>query len=101
MGLKLKPDPTFKAKIGIPVFEGDPVPVEFTFKHRTQDALKVFNEGASRPDIDFVMDVITGWDLTDAFTRENVALLLQNYHGAGNAISIGYVKALHGVRLGN
>jgi hypothetical protein len=37
--LKLVANPTFRAKVGIPVAGGPEVPVEFVFKHRTKTAL--------------------------------------------------------------
>ena len=93
--LSLIAKPTFPAKVGIPVAGGDAVDVTFTFKHRTKAALDEFIQ--SRPekeDSESVMDLAIGWDLDDAFTVENVELLLQNYMGAALAIYRAYVDEL-------
>lgn len=42
--LKLNPEPTFKATVGIPVPGVGNVDVEFTFKHRTRKAITDFLE---------------------------------------------------------
>lgn len=81
--LSLKPDPTFKAKVPIPRPGGEPVTVQFTFKHRTR------REFAA---------VLAGWDLDDEFTRENVATLLEQYGGSASAIADVYVRELTGAR---
>lgn len=97
---KLKADPTFEAAVPIPIPGSDPKKVKFTFKHRTKDELKEFVT-EERSDIDVVMNIAVGWELEPPFTRENVELLLQNYHGAATAISLTYMRELGGARLGN
>jgi len=100
--LKLIADPTFKAKVGIPVPGKPPAEVEFTFKHRTREELdKFMKETDGREDADIVMDMVTAWGLTDAFTRDNVQLLLSNYIGAPGAITSTYMQELTAHRLGN
>ena len=37
-------------------------------------------------DTDLIMEMCTGWELTDPFNRESVDLLVRNYIQAGNAI---------------
>ncbi|MGH8430341.1 MAG: phage tail assembly chaperone [Solimonas sp.] len=94
--LKLNPDPTFKAKVRISVAGADePVEVEFTFKHRTKDELQKFIEAsASREDADNVLEMASGWELADAFTREAVDVLAQNYITAPRAIFDRYIDEL-------
>jgi hypothetical protein len=103
MKLKLKADPTFKATVGIPIAGGEPAPVLFTFKHRTKDEHEKFvtEESPKMSDLELVLAVAEGWDLEDAFTRENVELLLQNYHRAGPVIAIAYTNELMAAKLGN
>ena len=100
--LSLSAAPTFKAPVPIPVPGGDPVPVEFTFKHRTRDAALAWLE-ASRDakDVDAVLDLAAGWELDDAFNAENIERLLQNYAGAGVAIVNAYLEELRGARSKN
>jgi hypothetical protein len=93
--LTLKAAPTFKAKVGIPVPGSSPVAVEFTFKHRTKSELEEFVKSrAGVDDIDSVMDMAEGWELAEAFDREAVAILLDNYAGAALALYIAYVDEL-------
>lgn len=102
MKLKLKANPTFTASVGIPIPGGEPAPVVFTFRHRTKaEHEKFVTESKTLPEVDYVLAVAEGWDLEDAFTRENVELLLENYHRAGAAIAIAYTKELLSAKLGN
>lgn len=93
--LTLKAAPTFRAKVGIPVAGGSPIPVELTFKHRTKTELdKFMSSRAGVSDLDSIMDIIEGWDLAEAFDREGVELLLENYAGSALAIYTAYVDEL-------
>lgn len=96
--LKLVAEPTFRAKVGIPVAGGPPVDVLMTFKHRTRKqwdewiaaakasaAVEAVTSVTPDDEVKSFMDVVVGWDLEDEFNAENVALLLQNYYGAGHA----------------
>ena len=100
--LKLVADPTFNAKVLIPVAGGEPVPVEFTFKHRTRDAIAQWiKDSESQTDVQIIKDLATAWELEDAFTDENIDLLCQNYTGAGFAVVETYLRELRGARRGN
>ncbi len=103
--LKLKADPTFHARVPIPVPGKAPVQVSFTFKHRTRAELDEFFERGSTQDVgllDYLMDFVSGWDLTDPFSRENVGALINEFPGAAAAISRTYVEQLMGAaRQGN
>ena len=71
--LKLNPEPTFKAKVGIPVPGSRPVDVVFTFKHRTrEEILEWVQESRDDTDAESVADAAAGWDLDDEFTPENI-----------------------------
>ena len=100
--LKLQPDPTFKAKVAIPVAGSAPVEVEFTFRHRTKEELQKFIEDSGkRDDPDTIMELAAGWELSDQFTRENVDLLVQNYIASARAVFDKYLDELVKARLGN
>lgn len=108
--ISLNAAPTFKASVDIPL-PGDTVAaVVFTFKHRTKSDLESQNKrfaalvesGAELPsDLDTVMDCASAWELDEAFTRDNVALFLDQYHGAARAIAITYALELTQARRGN
>lgn len=100
--LKLNPEPTFKAKVGIPVPGSRPAEVLFTFKHRTRDEVIAWVEGSrDATDVDSVLDVVVGWELEDEFNRENVERLCNNYPGSGLVIISTYLDELRGARVKN
>jgi hypothetical protein len=101
--LKLQPDPTFKAKVAIPVPGAEPASVEFTFKHRSKDEMDRFLKSVADMEGDFemVMAVATGWDLVDEFTAANVKALIGNYIAAPAAIFEAYLAELAGNRRKN
>lgn len=100
--LKLKPDPTFKAKVGIPVAGGDVEMVEFTFKHRSRDELDSFLQTSDQlRDAALIMAVASGWELADEFNAENVGLLVQNYISSPRAVFDVYLDELIKARAKN
>jgi hypothetical protein len=104
MAKKLSLDiaPTFKQKVSIPVPGGNPVDVEFTFKHREQPAFKEFVESLSgREDLDIVMDVASAWELDDPFDKDHVDKLIKRYMGSSRAILNVYIEESAGVRAKN
>lgn len=87
--------PTFKCKVAIPVPGDKSADIEFIFKGRSREAFKDFIESLKdRDDADVVMDIASGWDLEDAFTRENVEILTGNYLGAAKAVIEAYLSEL-------
>lgn len=102
--LTLTQKPTFESPVKIPVPGGKDVSVKFTFKSRTKEGFKAFMEvikAEEREDLDVVMDIASGWELEDAWDRENVETLLDNYIGAGRAIIGTYITEQTGARQGN
>jgi hypothetical protein len=101
--LKLQPDPTFKATVLIPAAGMPDVSLEFTFKHRTRDQLRKFvEESAERgDDAETILEMATGWELADAFNKENVTLLVQNYTTAGRCVFDKYLDELARARVKN
>jgi hypothetical protein len=90
---KLKPDPTFNASVPMPVPGSEPAEIFCTFRHRSREEMAKLVE--DRPeDADFVMAMLTGWDLEDEFSRDNVERLLGNYQAAAIAISKVYFAEL-------
>lgn len=100
--LQLTASPTFKCNVLIPVPGKKPVPVEFNFKGRTKDEFKSFIDTiGDREDVDVILDIATGWELEEAFGRDSVELLLQNYLGSARVIIEKYIGELTSARLGN
>ena len=100
--LKLTANPTFKAKVGVPVAGGAPVEVELVFKHRTQSELDAFMASRDgKPNSETFLDMVQGWDLEDEFNPGNVDLLLQNYIGTTVVAYRVYVDELVKTKLKN
>lgn len=104
--LSLSANPTFKCAVGIPVpGAADPVPVEFTFKHRTKSQLKEWRDAMDLENdqitVQNVLEMASGWDLEDPFTEESIATLLEQYPGSGLAIWFRYNQELQDAKLGN
>ena len=101
--LKLIANPTFTAKVAIPVAGGEAVDVEMTFKHRTRKELDEFIDSlaSKTDDAEIFLEIVVGWELEDAFNRESVELLLQNYHGAAVATYTTYRDELRKAKLKN
>lgn len=100
--LKLQPDPTFKAIVTIPVAGSPNASVEFVFKHRDRaELLKCIAASGERSDTDTIMEIASGWELADAFTRENVTLLVENYIAAGLSVWDKYLDELARARIKN
>lgn len=100
--LKLVAAPTFKSKVGIPVAGENPVDVEMVFKHRTKTALDEFiKDRAGKSDAESFMEMVSGWDLEDPFSKEAVETLLENYAGAGLATFRIYIDQLVQAKLKN
>lgn len=103
--LKLKPNPTFTASVSIPVPGEDPAKVSLVFKHMSQPEFTAFMRGesaATRSDLDTVMAIVVGWSGVEAeFSRDAMRDLLDNYHGAGRAISERYAMELVLGKQGN
>ena len=88
-------NPTFKAKVGIPVAGGTAVDVEFAFKHRTRAEMETWlNGGTERENVQAVLDMCEGWELEDEFNRDSVFKLCENYIGATRAILDVYIAEL-------
>lgn len=99
--LKLIADPTFTAKVAIPVAGCASVPVEFQFKHRTKKELANFIQSCEgREDAAIFKDCVMGWDLVDAsgtsvsLSDASIVTFLDNYIGASVAVYQHYIEEL-------
>lgn len=107
--IKLNAEPTFSAPVEVHVPGKGAVKVNFTFKHRTRDEFnawvaegKRINEsGETLDDWEYMQQFVVGWELDEAFNRENLLTFLQHYHDAGHGLGVTYARELTGARLGN
>lgn len=100
--LKLIANPTFRAKVAIPVAGGEPVEVEFVFRHRTKTDLDAWIAARTdKSDPDSFMEMVESWGLDDPYTRENVEALLENYIGTALATYRVYIDQLVQAKLKN
>ena len=98
---KLKPNPTFKADVTIPVPGDEPGIVTFTFKHRPIKELADLEKVEGKHISQFLLEITEGWALSDEFNQSNVETLLDNYPRAGEAIMKAYYAELLGNREKN
>lgn len=102
------PPKSFKGKVEIPTIDGktSEIVIDFIYRTKTQygafiDQLKIDNEKtendkqvsvensiklATKSNVDFVLKIAQGWDLSDEFNAENIAALDDQYPGAIAAI---------------
>ena len=100
--LVLAANPSFKSKVEIPVAGSKPAEVEFTFRHKSKDALKEWLDSMQdKEDADAILEIATGWDLEDPFDKSAVEKMAQNYVGSTGAIIAKYLTELTGKSLGN
>lgn len=98
----LTASPTFKSKVLIPIPGQAAGEIEFTFKGKTRAEFKEFlDELSDKEDVDTILEITSGWDLIDAFDRDNIDLLTQHHMGAARAIIEKYLSELTAARLGN
>ena len=93
---KLQPNPTFSAKVAIPVAGDVAQEMGVTFAHKGKAEIKAFlDQAAGREDIDSLSEIVVGWDGVDAdFSRDNLAILLDAYPGAALALLTAWVEEL-------
>lgn len=100
--LSITASPSFKAKVGIPVAGGADVDVEFTFKHRTKKQYDEFLKNLGEKTFDDVFpELVSGWELDEAFTPENISVFLENYHKAASEVFTKYSDELSKARAKN
>lgn len=100
--ITLTASPTFKANVPIPVPGGKTAAVEFIFKAQTKTAFKEFVDGLKdREDPEVILQITSGWDLEEPFSKENVEKMLEQYIGSSFAIIETYIKELTGARTKN
>ncbi|OZI36285.1 hypothetical protein CEG14_14835 [Bordetella genomosp. 1] len=99
----LKPNPTFKLAVPLPVPGGGYSAVQFTFKHRTKDEFKDFieNQMTDMEDTEMVLAVASGWELEEPFDEEHITTLVNNYVGSARAVFTAYIEELAKARTGN
>lgn len=99
--LKLQPNPTFRAKVGIPIpGEEKRAEVWFIFNHMTREEFEAFDFKTG--ELDGLMKICAGWEGVDGeFSRERMQTLINVYPGAGFAIGNAFGRELYGNRLGN
>lgn len=101
---KLDPSPTFKIKVKIPVPGDKSAALEVEFRHKTKKELQRYLEEAAggRDDVQALDEIIVGWSgLEEAYSKDVLARLLDNYPGSAGAILGTYAKELGDARLGN
>jgi len=119
---KIKQNPTFKAKVVIPVVGGEGVETEFEFKYLTRkelaamydkwsdEAKKLTFEDVTLAELTDqemklqvmqIKDIVCGWNIEDEFNDENIEGLVNISINIVKAITDVYQKAYVESKLGN
>lgn len=127
MSSKIKlgnPPKSFSAAVSIPVFDGtEQINIRYIYRRKTEYAqlMDAFTKEIQKPkkqtekantmhdvvmdtingNVDFVLKIAEGWDLSDEFNASNIAKLDDEYPGAIKAIIDTYEKALFEGRVKN
>ena len=101
--LKLSKNPTFKAKVGIPVPGSKAVNVTFEFRAKTRAELTQWLEdNKETPVFELVRGVVCGWsEVDEAFSDEALERLLDVYPGSALAIFNRYAEEHSNGKSGN
>lgn len=100
---KLKPNPTFWARVDIPVPGGDPQALEIEFRHmRREEAAEFARSLAERDPLESLKRVVEGWRGADVeFSPAALAELHENFAGAADRVLAAYFDELRGARRKN
>lgn len=99
---KLVAEPTFKSTVFIPRPGQENGQIELTFKHyKLNDITKFEDELKDKSVVEFVMKIVTDWNLEEEFNKNNIDILLNNYPAAVQAITDTYYKEIFGQREKN
>lgn len=98
---QLQPKPTFKVDVPIPRAGEEDGVITFTFKHKPLKELSSIETMEGKSAVDFLIDITAAWALPDAFNRDNMETLLDNYPRALEAITKAYYNELMANRQKN
>lgn len=102
MTLKLKPNPTFKAKVCVPCAGGEQVEIEFEFRHMSRTDLDAYRaELGELNDRDAVLRIVCGWEGEEPFGPDVYDSIVEDLHAAPGAIVHTYLRELLQLREGN
>lgn len=100
MTFKLKPSPTFWAKVDIPVPGGEPQALEIEFRHkRKSEAIDLIDRvrTGETSGIDALREIVASWRGADKeFSDSELVDLDENFIGAAAAIIYAYPEELRG-----
>lgn len=105
MTFKLTPNPTFWAKVDIPVPGGEPQALEIEFRHKRKTwglGLVERIRAGEISGLDAVREIIVDWRGAEReFSDAELVELDENFIGAIDAILFAYPEALRGARRKN
>ncbi|MBP2157123.1 Tape measure chaperone [Erwinia rhapontici] len=98
---QLQPKPTFKVDVSIPRAGDENGVITFTFKHKPLKELTSLETMEGKTTVDFLLEITEAWALPDAFNRDNLETLLDNYPRALEAVTKAYYDELMANRQKN
>lgn len=94
--------PDFKLPVSFTMPNGVDAEIVFTVKHRsTTEMQELYGKADMLKDIDYIKEIVSGWDLDEEFNDENVLQLIQLFPGVVLKVSAAYMSALVGQRVKN
>ena len=100
--LRLKANPTFRAKAMIPDPGAPAFELDCEFRHMGAKEFEVFRSGGlARSEFDTIKGLLVRWHDETPFSDESLAVMLDTFPGAAAAISVAYAEALYQGRRGN
>jgi hypothetical protein len=100
---RLKPDPTFWARIDIPIPGAEPATLELELRHKRRDQAVAFAQAlAEREPLEALREIVVSWrGVDEPFSEPALAELVANYAGAPDRILSAYFDELRGARRKN
>lgn len=99
---KLIPDPTFTARVPIPVPGAKPEKVMFTFKFRDRDQFKdLMGRLEQMEDLDMLKEICSGWELIEPFDDEHLKIFIAKHIGGPRQVLQTYLDENGQARMGN
>lgn len=94
--------PDFKLPVEFILPNGDVGEITFTVRHVSVDEFqKMYSSDEVIRDHELIMNLASGWNLSEEFNEENAKELVSHYPAAALALASQYMRALAGQRVKN
>jgi len=98
---KIDPAPTFNEPVVFRMPGGKTGTINVTYRYMDQDAYKALFNGSKKSDVEFALDIATGWDAEEDFGEAALERLFKAYPTAGKAFFSTFRVAMFGAEEKN